>query len=196
MHVDDRLRDRRCECESLGGAVALRWLVARPSTSCLRLHPAAAGNGERRDASGQVHIRAADTARLEPVRAARRLFANAGAVPRTGLRLRHYGRRRFEWKLRRIVRQCAPARPEYHALTAVRHRDRPSPRAKAMRSERSYRSRPSAASRVFGDDVTDIDGFAAWKRLAASRLPSGATCPRCCISRRRARSTRCSVCLR
>jgi trehalose 6-phosphate phosphatase len=124
--------------------------------------------GERRDAAGQIHIRAADSGRLEPVRAAlRRLVASTpGALledKEQALAVHYRAAPEFEWKLRRIVRQCAlPLAPEYQVLDGKCVVEIKPAAASKGQAIGAFLQEPPFVGRLpvfFGDDITDIDGF-------------------------------------
>jgi trehalose 6-phosphate phosphatase len=157
---------------ALGGAVALvsgRPLATIDELFALYTWPTAGlHGGERRDAAGQLHTRGADTARLEPVRIAlRRLVEETpGALledKAQALAVHYRAAPEFEWKLRRIVRQCAvPLAPDYHVLDGKCVVEIKPVAASKGDAIRAFLSEPPFIGRVpvfFGDDVTDIDGF-------------------------------------
>jgi len=174
VRVDEPLRDLLLRVsDALGGAVALvsgRPLAALDDLFGLASWPAAGlHGGERRDATGRVHVCAADGDRLEPVRAAlRRLVAETpGALledKTLGLAVHYRAVPEFEWRLRRIVRQCAvPLAPEYHVLDGKCVIEIKPAAASKARAIGEFLAEPPFAGRIpvfVGDDATDIDGFA------------------------------------
>lgn len=190
-YVDDRLRDLLLRVRiALGGAVALlsgRSLTTIDDLFALYTWPAAGlHGGERRDASGQLHVRAADAAPLEPVRAAlRRLVEQTpGAVledKQLALAVHYRAAPEFEWKLRRIVRQCAvPLAPEYHVFDGKCVVEIKPVAANTGHAIRAFLEERPFAGRVpvfFGDDVTDIDGFACVEAAGGVSIAVGADLP-------------------
>ena len=191
VHVDDRLRDLLLRLRvALGGAVALvsgRSLATVDELFALHGWPAAGlHGGERRDASGQTHILAADTARLEPVRAALRHLVDEtpGAVledKRLALAVHYRSAPEFEWKLRRIVRQCAmQLAPEYHVLDGKCVIEIKPVAASKGRAVRAFLQEPPFVGRLpvfFGDDMTDIDGFACVEEAGGVSIAVGHDLP-------------------
>lgn len=159
--------------DALDGAVALvsgRPLAALDDLFALGSWPAAGlHGGERRDATGRMHVCAANRGRLEPVRVAlRRLVAETpGALledKSDALAVHYRAVPEFEWKLRRIVRQCAvPLAPEYHVLDGKCVIEIKPAVASKGHAIRAFLREPPFAGRMpifVGDDATDIDGFA------------------------------------
>lgn len=173
VSVDEPLRDLLLQVsDALDGAVALvsgRPLASLDDLFGLTSWPAAGlHGGERRDAAGRVHLCDADGGRLEPVRdALRRLVAETpGALLEEkshGLALHYRAVPEFEWRLRRIVRQCAvPLAPEYHLLDGKCVIEIKPAAASKAHAIRAFLSEPPFAGRTpifIGDDTTDIDAF-------------------------------------
>ena len=191
VYVDDRLRDLLLRVRvALGGAVALvsgRALATVDDLFALYTWPAAGlHGGERRDASGQMHVRAADTARLEPVRAALRRLVDEtpGAVledKELALAVHYRSAPEFEWKLRRIVRQCAAQlAPEYHVFDGKCVVEIKPVAASKGHAIRAFLQEPPFIGRVpvfFGDDVTDVDGFACVEEAGGVSIAVGDNLP-------------------
>ncbi len=191
VYVDDRLRDLLLRVRvALGGAVALvsgRPLATIDELFALYSWPAAGlHGGERRDAAGHLHARAGDAARLEPVRAAlRRLVEETpGALledKEQALAVHYRAAPEFEWKLRRIVRQCAaPLAPEYQVLEGKCVVEIKPVAANKGHAIRSFLGEPPFLGRVpvfFGDDVTDLDGFACVEQAGGVSVAVGDSLP-------------------
>lgn len=174
VYVDARLRDLLLRVRvALGGAVALisgRPLATVDELFALYTWPAAGlHGGERRDATGHVHVQGVNGARLEPVRAALRTLVDA--TPGTlledkgnALAVHYRAAPELEWELRRIVRHyAAPLDPEYQVLDGKCVVEIKPAAATKGNAIRAFLQEPPFVGRIpvfFGDDVTDIDGFA------------------------------------
>jgi len=87
----------------------------------------------------------------------------------------------FEWKLRRIVRQCAlQLEPEYHVLDGKCVVEIKPVAASKGHAIRAFLGEPPFVGRVpvfFGDDVTDIDGFACVEEAGGVSVAVGDNLP-------------------
>lgn len=185
--VEDSLRAQLLDVRrALGGAVALvsgRTLAVLDELFAPQRWPAAGLHGiERRDTAGRVHYCGPDGARLDGAR--RRLAAIAAGLPgviledkQRSLALHYRGAPQFERELRRAIDVAADELgPDYRVLAGRQVFElKPSAASKAD-AVQAFLAEPPFAGRLpiyVGDDVTDLDGFAAVARVGGLSVAVG-----------------------
>lgn len=187
VRVDDELRRLLADVASaLDGAVAL--VSGRDIQSLDHLFdpqrwPAAGLHGlERRDAEGRLHRHARGRRSLDEARL--RLLYLVGRLPGVliedkGLSLAvHYrAAPELETPLRRALADiAAQLEPDYHVLEGKRVLELKPTAATKADAVRAFLDEPPFAGRrpiYVGDDVTDLDGFAAVERLGGVSVAVG-----------------------
>lgn len=187
VHVDDTLRSLLFNASSsLQGALALvsgRTLDAIDRLFAPQRWPAAGLHGlERRDARGQVHRHSAPRESLDRARLSLRDVAArmpGVLLEDKGLSIAIHYRAAPELRpsLRRIVDEVmAELAPSYHVLDGNCVLEiKPSAISKADAVRAFMREAPFAGRRPIyvGDDVTDLDGFAAAERAGGISVAVG-----------------------
>jgi trehalose 6-phosphate phosphatase len=187
VYVNPRLCEQLVETFSrLQGALAL--VSGRPISAVDKLFaphrwPVAGLHGlERRDASGRVHSAVTDAGALDAVRG--QLAAAVAAAPGTlledkGLTIAVHFRAvpEREAELRRAVRAAAATLGEgYRVLEGKRVLELKPVVATKASAIRAYLAEPPFAGRrplFVGDDVTDLDGFAAVEEVGGLSIAVG-----------------------
>lgn len=187
VRVDDHLRQLLSDVSrALEGAVALvsgRAIAALDQLFAPRRWPAAGLHGiERRDARGRLHHCAPTRQRLDEARL--RLLYLAARTP--GILLEDKGAAiavhyravpEIEPTLRRVLGEVATRlAPEYHLLEGKQVFElKPACATKADAVQAFMREAPFAGRRPIyvGDDVTDLDGFAAVERVGGLSVAVG-----------------------
>jgi len=185
--VDEALREVMLAVrETLQGAVALvsgREIAALDALFAPQRWPAAGLHGlERRDAAGCLHLRAVEGRRLDPARASLREVADRapGALLEDkghALALHYRNAPDHEAGLRRAMQGVAAGlAPEFTLLEGKCVLElKPSAATKADAVGEFLREPPFAGRRPIyvGDDVTDLDGFAAAERAGGLSVAVG-----------------------
>lgn len=187
VRVDLELRRLLAEvAAALEGALALvsgRALVALDHLFEPQRWPAAGLHGlERRDARGRLHRHARQRRALDPVRL--RLLCLAARMPGVlledkgiALAVHYRAAPEFEPSLRRALDEvAADLAPDYHLLEGNRVFEvKPAAATKADAVRAFMLEAPFAGRRPIyvGDDVTDLDGFAAVEGLGGLSVAVG-----------------------
>jgi len=187
VRVDDHLRQLLSEVSrALDGAVALvsgRAIAALDELFAPQRWPAAGLHGiERRDARGRLHRCAPARARLDEARlhllylAARTpgiLLEDKGAA----IAVHYRAAPEIEPTLRRVLGEVAARlAPDYHLLEGKQVFElKPAFATKADAVQAFMREAPFAGRRPIyvGDDITDLDGFAAVERVGGLSVAVG-----------------------
>jgi len=187
VRVDDDLRQLLFEvATALDGAVAL--VSGRDIESLDRLFdpqrwPAAGLHGlERRDAEGGLHRHARGRKSLDEARL--QLLYHVGRLPGIliedkgiSLAVHYRAAPELETLLRRAMADIAARlAPEYHVLDGNRVLELKPTAATKADAVRAFLDEPPFAGRrpiYVGDDVTDLDGFAAVERLGGVSVAVG-----------------------
>lgn len=187
VRVDDHLRQLLSEvARALDGAVALvsgRAIAALDELFAPQRWPAAGLHGiERRDARGRLHRHAPARQRLDEARlqllylAARTpgiLLEDKGAA----IAVHYRAAPEIEPTLRRVLGGVAARlAPDYHLLEGKRVFElKPAFATKADAVQAFMREAPFAGRRPIyvGDDITDLDGFAAVERVGGLSVAVG-----------------------
>lgn len=187
VHVDDALRALLFDVAwTLQGAVALvsgRTIDALDRLFAPQKWPSAGLHGlERRDARGRVHRHVPRRERLDRVRLSLlRLAARTPGVlledKGIAIAVHYRAAPELEPALRRVMEEvAAELAPDYHLLDGNRVLEiKPSVATKADAVRAFMREAPFAGRRPIyvGDDVTDVDGFAAVDRAGGLSVAVG-----------------------